>query len=84
MLVWPGLWDAGRGAVMRGVFLGDGPVSGEGGGGGDGGDDGGGGSVVGLRMPYSLPLRRYGGDEVPWVASASYEEVDWMGRGWKD
>lgn len=40
--------------------------------------------VVGLRMPYSLPLRKYGKDEIPWVATASYGEPDWMGRVWKD
>jgi len=70
VLVWPGLWDTGRGAVMKGVFMGHTPSPGEGG------------SVVGLRMPYSLPLRKYEKDELPWVATASYEELDWMGRSW--
>ncbi|KAI0478479.1 tyrosyl-DNA phosphodiesterase [Xylariaceae sp. FL0804] len=38
-----------------------------------------GGPVVGLRIPYSLPLQRYGDDEVPWVASAVHDEPDWKG-----
>ena len=38
--------------------------------------------LVGLRIPYSLPLRRYAADEVPWVATARYTEPDWMGRSW--
>lgn len=39
-------------------------------------------SLIGLRLPYSLPLRRYAADEVPWVATARYTEPDWMGRSW--
>ena len=39
-------------------------------------------ALIGLRIPYSLPLRRYAGDEVPWVATARYTEPDWMGRSW--
>ncbi|KAK3319274.1 tyrosyl-DNA phosphodiesterase I [Apodospora peruviana] len=38
--------------------------------------------IVGLRMPYNLPLQRYGKDEVPWVATADYDEPDWMGQMW--
>ena len=44
--------------------------------------DGEAGPLVGLRIPYGLPLRRYADDEVPWVATASYREPDWMGRSW--
>ncbi|KAF2180550.1 phospholipase D/nuclease [Zopfia rhizophila CBS 207.26] len=40
-------------------------------------------TVVGLRMPYDLPLVPYAKDEVPWCASADHEEPDWMGRVWK-
>ena len=40
-------------------------------------------TLVGLRMPYSMPLQRYGPDETPWVATQSYNEVDWMGRSWQ-
>lgn len=39
--------------------------------------------VVGLRMPYSLPLQRYGPQEVPWVATANHLEPDWMGQVWR-
>ncbi|KAI1386694.1 phospholipase D/nuclease [Hypoxylon trugodes] len=39
--------------------------------------------IVGLRMPYSLPLQKYGDDEVPWVATAKYTEPDWKGGVWE-
>lgn len=39
-------------------------------------------SLVGLRIPYNLPLKRYGPHEEPWVATAEYREPDWMGRNW--
>lgn len=38
--------------------------------------------VVGARMPYDLPLVPYAKEDVPWVASASYTEPDWMGQTW--
>jgi len=38
--------------------------------------------VVGARMPYDLPLVPYAKDDVPWCASASYTEPDWMGETW--
>jgi tyrosyl-DNA phosphodiesterase-1 len=38
--------------------------------------------LVGLRMPYDLPLEPYGEDDVPWCASMVHEEPDWMGRVW--
>ncbi|KAF2877503.1 tyrosyl-DNA phosphodiesterase I [Massariosphaeria phaeospora] len=38
--------------------------------------------VVGFHMPYDLPLVGYGADEVPWCASAVYEETDWKGQRW--
>lgn len=38
--------------------------------------------LVGLRMPYDLPLEPYAEDEVPWCASMVHEEPDWMGRVW--
>ncbi|OTB12734.1 hypothetical protein K445DRAFT_25446 [Daldinia sp. EC12] len=40
--------------------------------------------LVGLRVPYSFPLQKYGDDEVPWVATASYTELDWMDQMWTD
>lgn len=38
--------------------------------------------VVSFRMPYDLPLEPYKQDEVPWCASADYEEPDWKGMKW--
>jgi tyrosyl-DNA phosphodiesterase-1 len=38
--------------------------------------------VVGLRMPYDLPLSSYGPEEVPWCATQTYTEPDWKGRAW--
>ncbi|KAH6673783.1 tyrosyl-DNA phosphodiesterase I [Halenospora varia] len=40
------------------------------------------GNVVGARMPYDLPLVPYGRDDIPWCATASYNEPDWMGETW--
>ncbi|KAI9839277.1 MAG: hypothetical protein M1819_003272 [Sarea resinae] len=44
-------------------------------------------TVVGFRMPYSLPLTPYSATEDPWCATASYSEPDRHGRvyngGWK-
>ncbi|KAI0111449.1 phospholipase D/nuclease [Daldinia grandis] len=40
-------------------------------------------ALVGLRIPYSLPLQKYGDNEVPWVATASYTEPDCMGHFWR-
>ncbi|KAI5836892.1 tyrosyl-DNA phosphodiesterase-domain-containing protein [Morchella snyderi] len=39
--------------------------------------------VIGLRMPYDLPIRPYGKDDVPWCGSKSYAELDWRGRSWE-
>lgn len=71
VLVWPELF--GKRATMRPCFMSDTPAR---------GDDGDGGPVVGLRMPYGLPIQRYGAGEVPWVATASYSELDWKGAAW--
>lgn len=73
VLVWPQLFA--EGAVMRGAFLRDSPPT---------LPDSEPSAVVGLRMPYSLPLRKYGKDEIPWVATASYDEPDWKGQYWRD
>ncbi|KAG6023947.1 hypothetical protein E4U41_001902 [Claviceps citrina] len=40
------------------------------------------GGSVALRIPYSLPLQRYGAGEVPWVASMAYTEPDCHGKLW--
>ncbi|GAP82857.1 putative tyrosyl-DNA phosphodiesterase [Rosellinia necatrix] len=78
VLVWPALLAGDAGARMVGTFKTDVPAGDE----GDGEEEGGS-PVVGLRMPYNLPLRKYGDGEVPWVATMSYTEADWMGRVWR-
>ncbi|ROW16650.1 hypothetical protein VPNG_01554 [Cytospora leucostoma] len=74
VLVWPFLFA--EQARMVGTFQKDTPD----------GDDGGWTTdtpIVGLRIPYNLPLQSYGADEKPWVATASYTEADWQGRTWE-
>ncbi len=39
--------------------------------------------VVGVRMPYDLPLVPYGRDDVPWCATMQQTEPNWMGRVWE-
>lgn len=39
--------------------------------------------LVGLRMPYDLPLTSYKTDEVPWCATAAHTEPDWLGQTWE-
>lgn len=69
VLVWPSLFD--ERATMVGTFQKDTP---------DGDAET---PIVGLRIPYNLPLQRYGADEKPWVATASYTEPDGQGRKWE-
>jgi tyrosyl-DNA phosphodiesterase-1 len=38
--------------------------------------------VVGLRMPYDLPLRPYSADEKPWCATMQHSEPDRNGHAW--
>jgi tyrosyl-DNA phosphodiesterase-1 len=38
--------------------------------------------VVGLRMPYDLPLTSYAEDEKPWCATMQYTAPDWKGLAW--
>jgi tyrosyl-DNA phosphodiesterase-1 len=38
--------------------------------------------VVGARMPYDLPLVPYAKGNVPWCATSSYHELDWVGGTW--
>jgi tyrosyl-DNA phosphodiesterase-1 len=38
--------------------------------------------VVGIRMPYDLPLTSYAEGERPWCATMSYSEPDWKGLAW--
>lgn len=89
MLVWPGLLaddgnggsgdsDAEKKAKMVATFKTDTPRT------NDLREGCSGPPLVGLRIPYSLPLRRYADDELPWVATANYSEPDWKGRTWED
>lgn len=74
VLVWPALYD--ETAVMVPTFREDEPRR-------DAvGAEAGRRSLVGVRVPYSLPLQPYGRTETPWVATASYSEPDWMGQVW--
>jgi tyrosyl-DNA phosphodiesterase-1 len=38
--------------------------------------------VVGLRMPYDLPLSSYNAKDKPWCATQQYTDPDWKGRVW--
>lgn len=38
--------------------------------------------LIGLRMPYDLPLSSYAPSEKPWCATERYTTPDWMGRAW--
>lgn len=67
VMVWPALY--GEGSVMTATFGTDTPA-------------GGAGREVGLRVPYSMPLQRYGRDETPWVATLAHAEPDRWGRVW--
>ncbi|OHE95703.1 tyrosyl-DNA phosphodiesterase [Colletotrichum orchidophilum] len=70
VLVWPSVIE--EKATMLGTFETDMPPN----------DAGDGEPVVGLRIPYNLPLQRYGKDEIPWVASVAHDEPDRLGRAW--
>ncbi|PSR92170.1 tyrosyl-DNA phosphodiesterase [Coniella lustricola] len=72
VLVWPSLFA--NNARMVGTFGQDTPNENE--------TSTGAGAVVGLRIPYNVPLQAYGADEKPWVATASYFEPDDMGQRW--
>lgn len=39
-------------------------------------------TLIGLRMPYSMPLQAYGSDEVPWAPTVAHHEPDWKGYMW--
>ncbi|KAK3307539.1 tyrosyl-DNA phosphodiesterase I [Chaetomium strumarium] len=70
VLIWPALYA--EDATMKATFMTNWPAGGE--------EEK---STVALRMPYNLPLQPYGKGEVPWVATASHLEPDWMGRVWR-
>ncbi|KZL80068.1 tyrosyl-dna phosphodiesterase [Colletotrichum incanum] len=70
VLVWPSIIK--DKATMVGTFETDMPSK----------DVGDGDPVVGMRIPYNLPLQPYGKEEIPWVASMAHTEPDRMGRFW--
>ncbi|GAB1204786.1 hypothetical protein APSETT445_003449 [Aspergillus pseudonomiae] len=39
-------------------------------------------TVIGLRMPYDLPLTPYTAHDMPWCATAQHSEPDWLGQTW--
>lgn len=82
VLVWPSLFA--ENAKMVGTFHKDLPDNSDGSSTGkeDEMETGNNGPVVGLRIPYNLPLQTYGAEEKPWVATASYAEPDWKGQLW--
>lgn len=41
------------------------------------------GKIIGLRMPYGLPIKAYEKDDLPWCATMSYGVLDCMGRNWE-
>ncbi|TGJ81080.1 hypothetical protein E0Z10_g7690 [Xylaria hypoxylon] len=75
VLVWPELLTGDAEAKMIGTFKTDEPKSEE-----ANGDDSS--PIVGLRIPYDLPLQKYANSEVPWVATMSYTEPDRLGKMW--
>lgn len=77
VLVWPSLFA--ENARMVGAFQKDTPDSNRE---DDSTESGARDSIVGIRIPYNLPLQAYGVDEMPWVATASYSEPDWKGQSW--
>ncbi|ESZ91796.1 hypothetical protein SBOR_7812 [Sclerotinia borealis F-4128] len=38
--------------------------------------------LIGARIPYDLPITPYGINDIPWCATATYAEPDWMGNTW--
>jgi tyrosyl-DNA phosphodiesterase-1 len=76
VVVWPELFKENDGdkVFMIPTFGKDTPAS--------DGVQGDGRLVMGLRMPYDLPLVPYSKEDMPWCAAMSYQQPDWMGRLW--
>jgi len=72
VLIWPALFA--EDAEMLGAFQKDMPDSNSNGVNSS--------PLVGLRIPYNLPLQRYSPAEIPWVATMSHREPDWRGARW--
>ncbi|KAI0426780.1 tyrosyl-DNA phosphodiesterase [Xylaria sp. FL1042] len=75
VLVWPELLTGDSKATMIPTFKTDDPSGGD----AEGDENA---PVVGLRVPYDLPLQKYGDSEMPWVGTMSYEEPDRNGGFW--
>ncbi|KAJ8123841.1 hypothetical protein ONZ43_g304 [Nemania bipapillata] len=75
VLVWPELLAGDADAKMVGTFKTDEPE-------GDDGARGRNSPLVGLRIPYDLPLLKYESSKLPWVATMRYKQPDWMGQVW--
>lgn len=77
VVVWPALFDdEQRKTVMVPTFRTDTPSI-------DGLDNTDTKQVIGLRMPYDLPLVRYKAQEQPWCATSTYSEPDRKGCIWQ-
>lgn len=72
VLLWPDLISPR--AVMVPTFGTDTPDG--------GGDEDGERSLIGVRIPYNVPLQKYGPREAPWVASMVHAEPDRHGQVW--
>ena len=72
VLLWPELFDDGQGSVMVPVYGMDMPAGGA----------SYGRTVVGLRMPYSLPLEPYQKHDMPWSPNLVHTQPDSQGNVW--
>lgn len=78
VVIWPQLYAEGtESATMVPSFKQDVPNTSENGGNNTIAD-----VVVGLRMPYDLPLTPYAAHDTPWCATATHTEPDWLGQTW--
>ncbi|KAI0158467.1 tyrosyl-DNA phosphodiesterase [Pestalotiopsis sp. NC0098] len=82
VLVWPELFAEGQDAKMVATFKTDTPNQPGSEVNSDGESDAKAAVLVGLRIPYNLPLQKYGPKEEPWVATADYHEPDCKGNTW--
>lgn len=73
VIVWPDLYE-GEGTKMVPCFKQDLPEKLD--------KQGSSQTIIGLRMPYDLPLTPYSRDDVPWCVTATHTEPDWLGRTW--
>ena len=40
-------------------------------------------TIVGIRMAWDLPFKKYDEGDVPWIKNRSYEGMDWLGMSWQ-